>query len=157
MDVFCSVHVAESLQAHFKNFISLFWMWSHQLLDRSNLTTRCQNVSGDSFIKRDWNVVKCILRVVTASTCRVKWHFSEPHLELLLIKGMALSPPQVYEGMNQPAQWKNPRAINSTQFTFRLGFIWPLYKFSGSRQEQMKESLLGDHYSANCFRNVPCT
>lgn len=52
---------------------------------------------------------------------------------------------------------KNPRAINSAQFTLRLGFIWPLHKFPDSMQEQMKEALLDDHYSANCFRNVPCT
>lgn len=72
---------------------------------------------------------------------------------------MALGPPRVCEGMNQPAQWKkkNPRAINSAQFTLRLGFIWPLHKFPDSMQEQMKEALLDDHYSANCFRNVPCT
>lgn len=102
-------------------------------------------------------MVKCALKT---STSRVKWHFS--HSELLMIKAMALCPPRVCEGMNQPAQWGkkkkiNPRAINSAQFTLRLGFIWPLHKFPDSRQEQMKEALLDDHYSANCFRNVRCT
>lgn len=80
-----------------------------------------------------------------------------------MIKAMALCPPTSLRGheptstMEKKKKEKNPRTINSAQFTLRLGFIWPLHKFPDSGQEQMKEALLDDHYSANCFRNVPRT
>lgn len=128
----------------------------HWLCHQHFLTRQARIVSEDSSTVGNWNVVKCALTVATTRE-RVKWHFSEPNSELLLIKGMALSPVWPTAGMHPPAQWKKPRAIHSTQFTFGLGLIWPLYKFRPSQQAQIKGSLLGDHYSANCFRNVPST